>query len=438
MSTTPDDRPAAPDRPIADTDEMPLDAAVPSSARPAKAGDLTPGTMLGSLYRVIDKLGEGGMGTVYEVEHVRMQKRFAGKVLRRELCTPEHVMRFEREAMAASRIEHPNIVRVVNFDETDDGQVFLICELLSGQDLSMIVRQQAMPVREALNVAFQVASALEATHAEGIIHRDLKPENIFLTERMGETLVKVLDFGVSKVSFGADKQRLTDAGSVVGTPIYMSPENAQGQDDLDARADIYSLGVILYEMVTGTVPFFGTKALDIMFQHIHKAPEPPSVRRDELPADIDALILKALQKAPADRYHSMAEFKEELRQLGKRFGFSPVTLPEASLDGIPQFETPGPVSLTARRPRSGSIHPAILGAAAVVGLIGALFAMLAGGPETAARRCSPTPRDKFRACKERVWGDRRSLRACAFASPQQLVPRRSGPQLLHRKLIMRA
>jgi len=380
---------------------------VPNHRTPSRApeyvdeDELGPGAMLGSLYRVRRKLGEGGMGTVYEVEHVRMRKRFAAKVLRRELCTPEHVKRLEREAITASSIEHPNIMQIVNLDETAQGRVFLVGELLEGHDLSRLVREGPVQLEVAFSIVMSVASALDATHRENIVHRDLKPENIFLHNKDGAVVVKVLDFGVSKVEAGEDAVRLTEAGTVIGTPAYMSPESTEGRTDLDQRVDVYSLGVILYEMASGELPFAASSPIEMMIKHVQEIPEPPSAKLASVPAALDALVLKALEKDPADRYETMGEFADALQAVADE-----LELGEASIPILPAPEvtgahsvaafrskTPGPVSVTVDPAGEGRGRRWFLAAAAVavlaVGISVAAGTGLLGG--SAFEQPSPAP-----------------------------------------------
>ena len=279
--------------------------------------DLAPGSMLGSLYKVVRRIGVGGMGTVYEIEHLRMQKRFAAKVLRRELSVGEHVKRLEREATTAGSLDHPNIMQVVNLDETAGGRVFLVCELLHGHDLARLLQEGPVSVPVAFHVALAVTGALQRAHDAGIVHRDLKPDNVFLHSRGGDPIVKVLDFGVSKVEEHEDAARLTAAGTVLGTPAYMSPEAAEGRSDVDHRADVYSLGAMLYEMCTGTLPFSGLNTVAMMMAHVHGELTPPSERKEGLPLGLDAICLKSMAKGREERYQSMSEMADALRALAE-------------------------------------------------------------------------------------------------------------------------
>jgi serine/threonine-protein kinase len=223
-------------------------------------------------YRLTKLLGAGGMGEVYIGEHVSITKKVAVKLLHPEISTNrEAVIRFEQEAKSASSIGHDNIVRIDDFDHTPDGRVYLLMEFLQGESLSeaMAARGGIDPMR-ALVVMIQVCNGLGAAHAKGIIHRDMKPENVFLTRRSdGGEVAKILDFGIAKVKGTDNNDSLTKTGTVFGTPHYMSPEQALGQK-LDHRADIYSVGVMLFEIFTGQVPFKAESFMGILSQHITK------------------------------------------------------------------------------------------------------------------------------------------------------------------------
>jgi len=383
-------------RPVVPAEDVTLaaEAVASPSDEPEDDEALVPGTVLGSGYEVIRRLGQGGMGAVYEVEHVRLKKRFAAKVLRREVSAiPEYVKRLEREAVAAGHIEHPNIVQVVNLDETDEGQVYLVMEYLEGQDLGQVLESGPLAPNEALTLAIQVANAVHAAHEEGIVHRDLKPENIFLARKADGVVVKVVDFGISKVDLGDEAVRLTKTGHVLGTPMYMSPEHAQGDVSLDARADVYSLGVILYETLTGKPPFEGTKPLEVMLKHVSADVPRLAEKRADLPIELDVVVMRALAKDPADRYQTMAEVAGALAETGKALGIDQAALPDVvtgrhrSLTSL----TPGPVSVTSKPTESRGPLPMrwLLAAVAAV-----LFAtVVTWGVATTGRRepASPSP-----------------------------------------------
>jgi serine/threonine-protein kinase len=270
------------------------------------------GQTVDSRYEVVSVIGEGGMGTVYEVRHVTLGRRFALKVLRRDLADAEHTARFIQEAKAAAAIGHPNIVAVSDFGEIVVGPAgsaavpYFVMEYLTGISLASLLRaEKTLDPARAAEILLQCASGLAAAHAAGVIHRDLKPDNIFLTRTGDREFVKLLDFGVAKM---AGAGRLTRAGMVFGTPHYMSPEQAAGQS-VDHRADIYALGVILYECFAGRVPFEADTYMGVLTKHMFATPEPIE-RVVPDPAKLGALApiaMRCLAKNPHDRYPSMAE-----------------------------------------------------------------------------------------------------------------------------------
>jgi serine/threonine protein kinase len=266
-------------------------------------------------YRILRKLGEGGMGSVYLAEHVVIEKKFALKVLAPELARrPDLVARFLQEARSASRIGHENVIDISDFGQSADGLVFIAMEFLDGKDLGEIVRGQgALSWEDARGIVLQICRALRAAHDKNIVHRDMKPENIFLIQREGQPhFVKILDFGIAKV-MGLDPNgpRLTRTGMIFGTPEYMAPEQAEGKDT-DHRADIYAVGCILYHLITGQTPFIAESFMTMLTKHLMEDPVPPSVRRPDLaiPPEMDALVLKALEKDRDKRWQSMAELLE--------------------------------------------------------------------------------------------------------------------------------
>jgi serine/threonine-protein kinase len=293
--------------------------------------------VLAERYRIHDVLGEGAMGKVYAAEHVLMRKRLAVKVLHRELSSvPELVARFEREAMAAANIDHPNIAGATDFGKLPDGAVFLALELVEGRCLRDEIAAGPIPMVRALHIARQIAAALGAAHAQGIVHRDLKPENVMLVDKAGDPdFVKVLDFGVARVPIGEGGDEgagvITRAGMVFGTPEYIPPEQALGQVS-DGRADLYSLGVMLFEMLTGVRPFVAESKVSLVGQHLGKAP-PRLV--DKLPSlaapdGVQVLVDLLLEKEVARRVQVADEVVRAVDALiGKptRGGFRPVRRP---------------------------------------------------------------------------------------------------------------
>ncbi|HEX9288307.1 MAG TPA: serine/threonine-protein kinase [Anaeromyxobacteraceae bacterium] len=283
------------------------------------------GKIVGDRYRLLARIGEGGMGTVYRAEHIVLRKRMAVKVLRPELSLDEDlVRRFQQEAIAASQIGQENIVDVTDFGRTAQGSLYFVMEELEGASLATVLRAGPLPVERAALLLAQVCRALAAAHAHGIVHRDLKPDNVIVVRREdGSDFVKVVDFGISKNGAGKERERVTRAGTIIGTPEYMAPEQGAAAT-VDHRADIYAFGVLAYELVTGTLPFQGESAIATLLEHQTKAPEPPSRRRPGLPPDVEALILKALEKRPEARQQSMAEVAVDLTRVLASFELPPV------------------------------------------------------------------------------------------------------------------
>jgi serine/threonine protein kinase len=270
------------------------------------------GQIIGN-YRIIAKLGEGGMGVVYLAEHPIIGRKVALKAIHPELSRNlEVVSRFKNEAKSVNQIGNEHIVDVSDFGETPDGEFYFIMEFLQGESLAdRLRRERFLQVNRALHIATQVADALAASHAHGIVHRDLKPENIFLITRgQAQDFVKVLDFGLAKLTQGDEKvSHKTRTGSVMGTPYYMSPEQCEGKAAVDHRADVYSLGVILFEMVTGRVPFGGEGYGEIIVKHLTVAPPAPREINPAITPAEEAVVLHALTKSRAARFGSMQEFR---------------------------------------------------------------------------------------------------------------------------------
>jgi len=263
---------------------------------------LVPGTMVGE-YRVEQLVGEGGMGQVYGAIHPLIGKRAAIKVLLPEICRNRSMVeRFLMEARSVNQIGHPNIVDVFAFGQLPDGRQYMVMEWLRGESLSQRLRRSIPSLHESCDVLLGVAAALDAAHDKGIIHRDLKPHNVFLVEVKGaRPLVKLLDFGLVKLT-GADDVRIerTQSGSLLGTPAYMSPEQALGRA-IDQRSDIYSLGVLAFEMLTGRLPFMEETAMQLIVAHMQQPPSLPSSVAQGIPQQLDQLVLSLLAKDPAQR-----------------------------------------------------------------------------------------------------------------------------------------
>jgi serine/threonine-protein kinase len=275
--------------------------------------DILIGQTVGN-YLVTQKLGEGGMGSVYLAEHPTIGKKVALKVLHGEFSSnPEVANRFFNEAKAVNAIGHPNIVDIVDYGVIQAGagrdqMVYFIMEYLAGATLSQVIRTEApLPPERALTIALQVADALAASHKAGIVHRDLKPDNIILIQRGRERdFVKLLDFGIAKLTTGSQGSSRTRTGLVLGTPAYMSPEQCEGRANVDHRTDIYALGICLYEMLTGRVPFIGEGYGEILVQHLTQQPVKPSQYRMMSP-HVEAVVMKALEKRQEMRFPTMDE-----------------------------------------------------------------------------------------------------------------------------------
>jgi serine/threonine protein kinase len=278
-------------------------------AAEAKADDLV-GTTVGGVYQLIGRIGEGGMGTVYEAEHLRLHKRFAVKLIRTALAENSKALeRFHREAIVASRLGHPHLVNVFDFGISDNGQPHLVMEFLEGEDLERhIGRTGCVPLASAVRIVRQAASAVAGVHAKGIVHRDLKPANIFLVDVPGELeFVKVLDFGVSKIR--SARTTVSDGPGGVGTPEYMSPEQVSGSgDNVDHRADQWSLACIAWEMLCGGPPFAADSTDALFYQVRNLPPRPLSNFAPNLPPAVEQTLLRALTKDPAGRYESILDF----------------------------------------------------------------------------------------------------------------------------------
>ena len=273
------------------------------------------GRVLSERYRILRKLGEGGMGVVYLAEHVVIEKKIALKVLFPDLTRrADLVQRFIQEAKSASRIGHENVIDITDFGQSPEGYVFIAMEYLSGQDLGQLLKSAgSLPWARAQPIIVQIVKALRAAHERGIIHRDMKPENIFIIPRDdGREFVKVLDFGIAKVmGLDEDVPRLTCTGMIFGTPEYMSPEQAQGQP-VDHRVDIYAVGCIMFHVLTGRVPFKADSFMGILSKHMMEAPESPRALNPAIDPAIEAVILRAMQKDPAKRFQSMRELLQAL------------------------------------------------------------------------------------------------------------------------------
>ena len=274
------------------------------------------GTTLAGKYRVDERLSIGGMGTVYRGTHVLMDKTVAIKVLRPSLAADEKIVaRFSREARAASRISHPNALSVTDFGEDENGIVYLVMEYLSGKTLKQVIRDEGpLSLARTVEIMRQVGDALAAAHAQNVVHRDLKSANIMLVSTAIGDHAKVLDFGIAKINEpeGDVDSGLTAPNLVIGTPQYMSPEQCSQDREIDARSDIYSFGVILYEMLVGHVPFTGDSPTIVMMKHLQDPVPSVLEERTDLPPAVGRVVARAMAKLPDNRYQTIHELLEDL------------------------------------------------------------------------------------------------------------------------------
>jgi serine/threonine protein kinase len=297
-----------------------------TSSAAVRAADGLEGKLVAGRYRVKKRLGEGGMGEVFLAQHEAIEKRVALKILRAEYSTKADVVaRFQLEAKSASRMKHPNVVDVFDFGSTEDGRFFLALEYLDGCDLAdELHKLRTIDPARAVQIMVQVCAGLGSAHENGVVHRDMKPENVFLQRgRHGFDEVKIVDFGIAKmreISGGEEgkqeegERRLTKAGSVFGTPEYMAPEQATGKE-VDHAVDIYAVGVMLYEVLTGKVPFNGDSMVHTLTMHVHESP-PPFFKKNPhifVSEELEAVVMKALSKTPLGRFATMESFSDALR-----------------------------------------------------------------------------------------------------------------------------
>jgi serine/threonine-protein kinase len=350
----------------------------PNEPRSAARGELPPGFAVGE-YRIERVLGRGGMGTVYAARQPEIDARVAVKVLAAELSgDPGLVQRFVDEARAVNKIRHPNIVDIFAFGRLADGRQYFVMEHLDGETLAARLERGPLPPTEARRLLLQICEALEAAHAERIVHRDLKPDNLWIaTPRHGTPFAKVLDFGIAKLLDEREALPATQTGVAMGTAHYMAPEQCRGEK-VDHRADIYALGVILYEMWAGRLPFEGASFVAVVAQHVTATPPPPSSHRP-VPARLERLILRCLEKDPSSRPASVRALSTELA----------AALDEtASAETQPAAAAPAPRSDAApsRAPRAALALAAAVALAAV-----AWLALRPAAPRPAAAEAPPAP-----------------------------------------------
>ena len=338
-------------------------------------------------FRIVEKIGKGGMGAVYKAEQPDMNRYVAIKILHsRYLSRSDLVSRFRREARAMSQLSHPNTARVFLYGQLDDGACYFVMEHLVGQNLAQLVRSEgAMDAKRAIRIMIQVCGALEEAHQAGIVHRDLKPENIFVTTQGGiRDFPKVLDFGLAKVTerqMRPGSMVLTQQGMVFGTPEFMSPEQAHGKT-LDARSDIYSLGIILYELLTGKLPFDARQPIEFIQLHVNATPIPLAERRPNatFPPGLEDVLMAALAKKPEERYASAADFAAALDSVlqAEAGEGGPISLP-TPIPAVPVPE-PEPLIEPLRGPGKPKTPWIMLSVGVVLSIAGIIALLAAFGP----------------------------------------------------------
>jgi serine/threonine-protein kinase len=356
------------------------------------------GTVLAERYRVIRPIGSGGMGTVYHVLDQRLERGLAVKVLDGDLCDAQQVLRFEREARTVARLNHPNVVGVADVASDPVHGPLIVMELLAGKSLqTKLVEVKRLPETTAVEIAIQVLDGLAAAHAQGVVHRDLKPANIHLVPIGAAGLVvKVLDFGVAKLIEDGVHPKLTQRGAIMGTPVYMSPEQAR-QAPVDARTDVYAVGACLYEMVTGCPPYRGDSALQVIRELLIGPPLDVEVVRPEVDARLAAVIRTAMSRDPCDRHHSATAMRAALveprdgvvtavREMRSRGSEAP-TLAAPIRPDTPR----SPPTRPTRRKLTGALVGAVVLAAVVAGGWALANAGAPADPPEIARAPAPAP-----------------------------------------------
>lgn len=335
--------------------EAPVNNPPPRLTQPT---DALIGTTLAAKYKILKKLGEGGMGSVYQAQQMPIDRMVAIKVLLGRLAQDEVALkRFEQEAKAISRMQHPNTVTIYDYGKTDDDRLYIVMEYLKGKTLSDALRAtggSGLDAKRAVHIVRQVCASLADAHGAGIIHRDLKPDNIFLTEvGTSKDWVKVLDFGVAKLADHEAGATLTQTGMIFGTPKYMSPEQAEGKP-IDNRADVYAIGVVMFEMLTGRPPFVAETPVSLLLKHISEpAPSFGKVRPDlAVPPELEAVVMKTLEKSPDRRYPKVEDLSADLEACLRLLVTGPVSVAPDARTG--SLGAPRPLPTEVNAPASTS------------------------------------------------------------------------------------
>jgi serine/threonine-protein kinase len=357
--------------------------AMPVALDPSWEGDLT-GKTLNNRYLIEGKLGEGGFGSVYRARQTQMNRAVALKVLHARMAKdPQVVGRFKREAQASSLLRAAHTVQVYDFDQTPEGVMYLSMEMLEGKSLHAALSEGAIEPMRVARILDGIAESLEEAHRQGIVHRDIKPENIFLEPRPTPDFVKVLDFGIAKIVSGdgmGSQPALTAAGQTLGTLEYMSPEQLMGKQ-LDGRSDLYALGTLAYEMLTGALPFSAKTPGDIIGYHLKTVPPAPSTKVPGIPAAIDEIVIRLVQKSRDDRYKDTSELRAALAAVISGTGPPRASAQEAAVARPPSGKqaapalAPGPQ--TEHVPRAGGgMSPMVMIAIGLIVGIGVVLAYL--------------------------------------------------------------
>jgi serine/threonine protein kinase len=392
---------------------MPGPTSSPESPK-APPDVVQPGEVLSGKFRIERVLGVGGMGVVVAATHLQLGQLVALKfLLPAAMLYPENVQRFEREARAAVRLRSDHVAKVTDVGRLDDGAPYMVMEFLEGQDLDRLIRTGGrLAIQTAVDYVLQAAEAIAEAHALGIVHRDLKPKNLFLTQRLnGEALIKVLDFGVSKMVGDGDLS-LTATTQVLGSPSYMSPEQLRASRDVDQRTDIWALGAILYELLTGTVPFPAATLTQLTAMVISEPPRPLESLRDDVPSELRAIVMKCLEKPVENRFHTVADLAAALAQFAspssamlatQRMSGGLGTSSSSRLSAVaapqerPSFRAPGSntdvawdrTQLAAGDKRRKRIIPIAVAVAALSAVVGAIV-FIAVRPHTHPTTTQPT------------------------------------------------